>query len=336
MLILGIESSCDESSIALVENGKKIYANEVLSQIRDHAPYWGVVPELASRKHLENLNGVLESAFRKTSMCYSDVDAVGVVYQPGLIGSLLVGLTLAKTFAFQYDIPLVAVNHIEAHLYAPHIEHDIPFPNIGLVVSGGHTLLFDSVSYTQHSILGSTVDDAVGECFDKVARFLGLGYPGGPLIDHEAKKGDPNSFRFPKPRFKKPLSPYQWSYSGLKSSIVHHREKYLTPNAQNTKENLASSFQKSAIDALTEIALQACQDLKRNTLVVSGGVACNSYLRESLKEQNQPTSYFASPSLCTDNAAMVAGLAYWLFQEGKISNLYLDATPKIPIPELIK
>ncbi len=328
MYLLGIESSCDESSASIVEDGQRVLSNVVVSQVKDHAVFCGVVPEIASRKHLETINEVVEEAFRLAQLKYEDMNAVGVVYKPGLIGSLLVGLSTAKAFAYQLDCPLVPVNHIEAHLYAPHLEWEIPFPNIGLVVSGGHTLLTKSHSFTDHEIIGSTIDDAVGECFDKIAKYFDLGYPGGPVIDKIFYNGDPIAYSFPKAKFKGD-QPYQFSFSGLKSAVIHQREKFLNENHKDTVDNIIASFQKTAIDTLIETTLRACNDLNISDVVVTGGVSCNSYLRKAFGKLDSIKSYFASPELSTDNAAMVGGLAYHLLKAGVTADLSLNAHSKI-------
>ena len=329
MYLLGIETSCDETSAAIVEDGNKILSNIVVTQIKDHAAFCGVVPEIASRIHLETINTVIDEAFKTAGLKFEDIDAVGAVYKPGLIGALLVGLTTAKAFAFQYDVPLVPVNHIEAHLYAPHLEHDIPFPNIGLVVSGGHTLLVRSESFTEHKIIGSTIDDAVGEAFDKVAKFFDLGYPGGPVIDKMSKEGDGEAYNFPRPTFKDKESLYQFSYSGLKTAVIHQLDKFHKKGHEESTLNIVSSFQKSAIEMLIEKSLEACHDHQLKDVVITGGVSCNSYLRHRFNEIKEVNSYFASPKLSIDNGAMVAGLAYHLYQSGVTADLDLNAFSKI-------
>lgn len=329
MYLLGIETSCDETSCAIIEDGKKILSNIVVSQVKDHAKFSGVVPELASRIHLESINEVVDEAFRVAELSYKDISGVGVVYKPGLIGSLLVGLATAKTFAYLQDVPLIPVNHIDAHLYAPHLEQEIPFPNIGLVISGGHTLLVKSFSYTEHEIIGSTIDDAVGEAFDKIAKYYNLGYPGGPIIDEKAKEGNPNAFSFPKATFKNKTNTYQFSYSGLKTAVIHQLDKFLNPGYENNLENILASFQKSAMDTLIEISLQACSDHNIKHLTVTGGASSNSYIRYSLSITEKVKSYFASPKLCVDNGAMVAGIAYHLLNKGITADMNLNAYAKI-------
>ncbi len=329
MYLLGIETSCDETSAAIIEDGAKIISNVVVSQIKDHEIFSGVVPEIASRKHLERINQVIDEAFEKAGLRFDQMDGVGVVYKPGLIGPLLIGLATAKTFAFQFDVPLIPVNHIEAHLYAPHFEHDIPFPSVGLVVSGGHTLLIVSQSHTDHKIIGSTIDDAVGEAFDKIAKYYGLGYPGGPIIDKKARQGDANAYTFPKATFKNKSNPYQFSYSGLKTAVIHQLQKFKNPNYANSLENILAGFQKSAIDTLVDLTVQACWEYHIHDVVVTGGVSCNSYIRERFASIPNIKSYFASLDLSIDNGAMVGGLAYHLLQKGVVADLSLNAYSKI-------
>ncbi|MDH5680381.1 MAG: tRNA (adenosine(37)-N6)-threonylcarbamoyltransferase complex transferase subunit TsaD [Spirochaetota bacterium] len=328
MFLLGIETSCDESSAAIVEAGKNILSNVVMSQVKDHAVFHGVVPELASRMHLEAINAVIEEAFCHAGLSYSDIAAVAVVHKPGLVGSLLIGLSTAKAFAYQLGVPLVPVNHIEAHLYAPHLEQDIPFPNIGLAVSGGHTLVYHSKSYTEHSLIGSTIDDAVGEAFDKVAKHFDLGYPGGPIIDGMARDGDFLAYKFPRAKYKDD-NPYQFSYSGLKTAVIHQLNKFHAKGHGSAVPDILASFQKAAIDVLLDVAVTAARDHGIQDVVVSGGVSCNSYMRSVFKEHSEITAYFASPKLSTDNGAMVAGLAYHLLKEGITADYSLNAHSKI-------
>jgi len=329
MYLLGIETSCDETSASIVENGNNILSNVVVSQIKDHAQFYGVVPEIASRKHLENINPVIDEAFAQADIQFTDIDAVAVVYKPGLIGALLIGLVTAKAFAFQQSVPLVPVNHVEAHLFAPHFEHTIPFPNIGLVLSGGHTLIIKSYSHTKHQIIGSTIDDAIGEAFDKIAKYFQLGYPGGPIIDEMAKMGDENAYTFPQPNFKDKSNPYLLSYSGLKTAVIHQLDKFMNSGHEKSLPNILASFQKSAINVLIELALKSCHEHNIEHVVLSGGVACNSYLRDQFYDIKEINSYFPVPELSMDNAAMVAGLGYYLLQNGVTADLTLNAYSKI-------
>jgi len=328
MLLLGIETSCDETSAAIVEAGKNILSNVVMSQVKDHAVFHGVVPEIASRMHLEAINEVIEEAFSLAGIGYSDIDAVSVVYKPGLVGSLLIGLSTAKAFAYQLGVPLVPVNHIDAHLYSPHLEQNIPFPNIGLAVSGGHTLVYKSTSYTEHSLIGSTIDDAVGEAFDKVAKHFDLGYPGGPIIDRMAKDGDSLAYTFPRAKYKDD-NPYQFSYSGLKTAVIHQLNKFYARGHGSETRDILASFQKAAIDVLLDVSVRAAKDLGLRDIVVSGGVSCNSYMRTLFKGHPDIKAYFASPKLSTDNGAMVAGLAYHLLKKNVTADFSLNALSKI-------
>lgn len=312
MLILGIETSCDETSAALVEDGKKILSNVVFSQIDIHKAYHGVVPEIASRNHLIKILDVLDECLQGKTL--SQIDAVAVTNGPGLIGSLLIGLSAAKAISYSSNKPLIPVNHITAHQYAPHLFHDIAFPYISLVVSGGHTLLFHVKNYLESDLIGSTIDDAVGEAFDKVAKVLNLGYPGGPVIDKLASRGNPDAlsefsdmpYIFPDTQKDR----YNFSYSGLKTAIAY-RIKRLTIN-ENNIPHIAAVFQKAAIDLLVRKTKNALQDFNMKRLVISGGVAANSFLRaefEKLKKMGYSV-YTAPLEFCGDNAAMVAGRAY--------------------------
>ncbi len=333
MLILGIETSCDETSAALVENGEKILSNVVYSQIDIHKRFNGVVPEIASRNHLIKIIEVIEAAFNGYSL--KDIDAVAVTNGPGLIGSLLVGLSTAKGIAYTQNKPLIPVNHIEAHMYAPHLFHKIEFPYIGLVVSGGHTILFLVKSFGEMEMLGSTIDDAIGEAFDKVAKLLNLGYPGGPVIDHLAKSGDPQRLKefqdMPVILPDKENDRYNFSYSGLKTAIAY-RLKKLTLNNENVKD-IAASFQKSAVEILLRKAKNALFDFKIKRLVISGGVAANSYLREKFGElEKDGIGIFNAPvEYCGDNAAMAAGRGYQDFILGRTGDIRTEAYSRLPI-----
>lgn len=324
MKILGIETSCDETSAAVVEDGKVIHSNVVFTQIPFHQQFEGVVPEIASRKHMEKILPVIEKALKDSNMDLSGIDAIAVTREPGLLGSLLIGLTVAKTLAYSKNKPLISVNHVMGHVYAANLENEIEFPFIGLVVSGGHTLLTLWNNWTEFKILGTTIDDAVGEAYDKVAKVLGLGYPGGPLIDKLFNEGDPTSIDFPLVMLNKDKDRYNFSYSGLKTAVVY----YLQRNQEYHLANLAASFQKKAVDVLYKKTLLACEDLKINRLVIAGGVAANSYLRKVFLESKLNVS-IPSLSLCTDNAAMIAGLGYHLYQKGVFEDLSADVVDKI-------
>jgi N6-L-threonylcarbamoyladenine synthase len=332
MLILGIETSCDETSASLVEDGKKILSNIVFSQIEIHKKFNGVVPELASRNHLVKIIPILQEALQ--GFDWKDIDAVAAVNGPGLIGSILVGFTAAKGIAYARHKPLIPVDHISAHMYAPHLFHEIEFPYIGLVVSGGHTLLFLVHSFSQFEMLGSTMDDAVGEAYDKTARVLGLGYPGGPLIDSLAKKGNlerlPDWMDIPLLLPDKGKDRYNFSYSGLKTAIAYRLKKF-DLNEENIPD-VALLFQEKAIEMLLRKSRNALKDFQIRRLVVSGGVAANSHLRKKLDDLKKDSiEVFTAPlEFCTDNAAMVAGRGYADYQLGKIGDLRTEVYSRLP------
>lgn len=333
MIILGIETSCDETSASLVEDGKIIHSNVVYSQIEIHRQYDGVVPEIASRNHLVKILDVLEEAMKGYS--FDDIEAIAVTNGPGLIGSLLVGLSTAKSIAFSKKKPLIPVNHVEAHMYTPHLFYDIDFPYVGLVVSGGHTLLYLVHSFDRMELIGSTIDDAVGEAYDKVAKLLGLGYPGGPVIDRLARKGDPDRLEVFKdmpyllPDTKKDR--YNFSYSGLKTAIAYRLKKI--KNLERHKEDVAAVFQKAAIDMLYRKTHNAIQDFKINRLVISGGVAANSCLRKRFEElKEKDIQIFIVPAeYSSDNAAMVAGRGFIDYKLGKRGDLRTEAYSRLPL-----
>jgi N6-L-threonylcarbamoyladenine synthase len=330
MKILGIETSCDECSAALVDNGKTILSHIVASQNEFHKPFYGVVPEIASRKHIEWITATVQACLKEAGLSINKVEAVAATYRPGLIGSLLVGLSFAKGLCLAQEIPLIGVDHIMAHLYAPHLEQDIAFPYIGLLLSGGHTIIAKVRGHDEMDVLGTTIDDACGEAFDKVAKFYDLGYPGGTAIDKLARKGNPAAFRFPNPSLHKGNHRYDISYSGLKTAAVNQLDLFWDGQSERSPENIAASFQKTAIDIIVNRVIIAARDTGINTIVAGGGVSANSYLRKTLASYKELKVIFPSPSLCTDNAAMVAGLAYHLYQKGKISPLTLNAQPRVP------
>jgi N6-L-threonylcarbamoyladenine synthase len=324
---LGIESSCDETSIAFVRDGKEILAHDIASQAKLHAPFHGVVPELASRAHLQNIFPLLEEVSRRSGISLKEIDGLGVTSQPGLLGALLVGVSVAKALAFTLQKPLYGVHHIYGHIYATHLEHEVPYPYLSLVVSGGHTALYLVHAPLDLTLLGKTVDDAAGESFDKVAKILGLGYPGGPLIDRLSKEGNPTAYSFPRTHQKKKQkagqNPLNFSFSGLKTAVLYQlfgqdQTQNSSPKIPFSTADVAASFQEAVVDTLVQKSLLALEQysLKRMTLV--GGVACNSRLRAKLKSalcEKQCTLYYPSPLLCTDNAAMIAGLTYHLAQK---------------------
>ncbi|MCF6157543.1 MAG: tRNA (adenosine(37)-N6)-threonylcarbamoyltransferase complex transferase subunit TsaD [wastewater metagenome] len=335
MLILGIETSCDETSAAVVRDGREIVSNIILSQDVLHRQFGGVVPELACRAHEESIIGVIDNALVDAKIQLSELDAIAVVNTPGLIGALLIGVTTAKTLCMVLDIPLIAVNHLYSHIYANNLEYkNISYPAISLVVSGGHTTLFLSKSETECIALGGTIDDAAGEAFDKVSKILGLGYPGGPVIDKLAKQGNKDAVTFPRSYLEK--DSFDFSFSGLKTAVLYyHRGQNLdasrlkTPHDQRIAD-IAASFQEAVIDVLVNKAFQASIMYDAKGILVGGGVAANSRLRQRLhersKERNIPV-YYPSLRLCTDNAAMVAGFAYKKYLEGDIAGLDIEAIP---------
>jgi len=327
--VLGIETSCDECSAAVVDDGRTILSNIVASQIEIHRPYYGVVPELASRKHVEWIGPVVEQSLAESGVGMGEIDAVAATFRPGLIGSLLVGLSYGKGLALTLDLPFVGVDHIQAHLYAPHLEQEISYPYIGLIVSGGHTLIARVETFDRFEVLGTTIDDACGEAFDKVAKFYDLGFPGGVAIDRLSVRGEPEAFRFPKPSLHKGDHRYDVSYSGLKTAVVNQLDRFWDRSFPKTPENIAAAFQKTAIDILVERVLRACKDTGLHRVVAGGGVSANSYLRSRLGSEDGVQAVFPSLSLCTDNGAMIAGLACRMLSAGKASPLSLNAEARV-------
>lgn len=348
MRILGVETSCDETAAAVVEDGREILSNVVGSQIDLHRPYGGVVPELASRKHLELVDGIVSQAVADASTGFEDIDAVAGTYGPGLATSLLIGLNVAKGIAFSLGKPFVGVNHIEAHLYSPVLvgspEHaprssDAPtlrrsddlLPMVSLIVSGGHTILAHATAIGRHEVLGQTVDDAAGEAFDKVAKLLGLGYPGGPEIDRLARRGDPAAIAFPRSMLNEPS--YNFSFSGLKTAVLYYLRKH--PSPTTTHQSLAdicASFQEAVVDVLVGKLVRAAEHKNVTTVSASGGVSINSRFREKLSAECQRCGLkllLAPPALCTDNAAMIAALAFYKLRAGWRNELALEVAPSI-------
>jgi N6-L-threonylcarbamoyladenine synthase len=334
MKTLGIETTCDETSASVVEDGTKILSNIVATQHEFHKEFAGVVPEIASRKHQEVINYVIEKCLQSASVGLRDIDAVAVSSHPGLIGSLLVGLVVAKTLSLTLDVPLIGVNHLEAHLYSIHFDNEVEYPIIGLIISGGHTLLVRSEGIGQYEILGSTLDDAVGEAFDKVAKHLGLGYPGGPAIEKAAKKGNEEAFVFPRVILNCGKDRYNFSYSGLKNAVINQRMSFLRTGDVNSVENIASSFQAAATDVLLTKAQWACRDYSIQRVALAGGVANNERVREIFGKTNTLVSYLPQKSLTQDNAAMVAGLGYYKYLQGDVADL--DLCPQSRISGIVK
>jgi N6-L-threonylcarbamoyladenine synthase len=330
MKVLGIETSCDECSVAVVEDGKRILSNVVATQIEFHKPYYGVVPEIASRKHLEWIDPVMDEALGQAGIALEDLDVIAATYRPGLVGSLLVGLCYAKGLALAAGKPFVGVDHIQAHLYAPHLAEDIEYPYIGLIVSGGHTMIAVVRRYDDFEILGTTIDDACGEALDKIAKHYDLGYPGGVAIDRLAKSGNASAFRFPRPSLHKGDHRYDVSYSGLKTAAVNQLDQFWDRAHEKSKENIAAAFQKAAIDIVVDRTLLAVEDTGLRTVVAGGGVSANSYLRARLGSEPGLRAVFPPMKLCTDNGAMIAGLAWHYHTTGRDSGLDLNAQARVP------
>ena len=331
--ILAIESSCDETSAAVVVNGREVLSNVIASQISTHEKYGGVVPEVASRMHIEAVSGVVEEALLEANITLDKIDAIGVTYGPGLVGALLVGLQFAKGLAFSSKKPLVGVNHIEGHICANYIQHkDLKPPFVSLVVSGGHTFIVHVKDYGKYEVIGQTRDDAAGEAYDKVARALGLGYPGGPKIDKLAKEGNPKAIVFPKANFHEET--LDFSFSGVKSAVLNYLNKCKMQNIEVNKADVAASFQQAVVDVLKDNFLLTCKKKNVKTIAIAGGVASNSTLRETLTNAASKRGIevlFPAPILCTDNAAMIGSAAYFNFINGKISDLNLNAKPNLKL-----
>jgi len=337
IVILAIETSCDETAAAVIQNGRTVLSNVISSQIAMHTLYGGVVPEIASRKHMEQINQVIEMALSEAEVTLDDITAIGVTYGPGLVGALLVGVAEAKAIAYAKNIPLVGVHHIEGHISANYIENpDLEPPFMALVVSGGHTHLVLVKEYGEYEIIGRTRDDAAGEAFDKVARAVGLGYPGGPKIDKLAKEGNPHAIEFP--RAQVDGFPYDFSFSGIKSSVLNYINTCEMKNIEINKADLVASFQNAVIDALVSRAISATKEYGIGKLAIAGGVASNSALRLSIKEQceaNQIQLFSPSPIFCTDNAAMIGVAAYYEYMNGTRHGLDLNAVPNLKLGQRV-
>ncbi len=331
--ILSIESSCDETSAAVVVDGREVLSNVIASQIDTHKKFGGVVPEVASRMHIEVISGVVEEALEEANVTLDQIDAIGVTYGPGLVGALLVGLQYAKGLAFATKKPLIGVNHIEGHICANYIQHkDLKPPFVSLVVSGGHTFIVHVKDYGEYEVIGQTRDDAAGEAYDKVARALGLGYPGGPKIDKLSKEGNPNAIEFPRAKFQEET--LDFSFSGVKSAVLNYLNKCKMQNVEVNSADVAASFQKAVVDVLTENVLLTCKKRKVNKIAIAGGVASNSSLRENLIKvagKKGIDVLFPDMILCTDNAAMIGSAAYYNFMNGKENNLSLNAKPNLKL-----
>ncbi|KYO66846.1 tRNA (adenosine(37)-N6)-threonylcarbamoyltransferase complex transferase subunit TsaD [Thermovenabulum gondwanense] len=326
VLTLGIETSCDETSAAVVLNGRKVLSNIIFSQIEAHQKFGGVVPELASRAHLEKICYVVEEALKKANLSIKDIDVIAVTNRPGLIGALLVGVSYAKGLSYAAKKPLVGVNHIAGHIYANFLETNFSPPFLCLVVSGGHSHLFWVEDYGKFKILGKTIDDAAGEAFDKVARALGLGYPGGPAIQKAAESGNEDSITFPVAQIKG--SELDFSFSGLKTAVLNYLNQQKQKGIKIKTEDVAASFQKAVVKALVENTRQAILQIKTDTLALAGGVAANKRLRQEFSKLSQELGikvHFPPVEFCTDNAAMIACAGYYSFLDGKVSDFSLDA-----------
>lgn len=334
-IILAIESSCDETSAAVVVNGRDVLSNIIASQIDTHKKFGGVVPEVASRMHIEVINSVVSEALKVANKTLDDIDAIAVTYGPGLVGALLVGLQYAKGLAYSLKKPLIGVNHIEGHISANFIEHkDLKPPFVCLVVSGGHTFIVHVKDYGNYEIIGETRDDAAGEAYDKAARSLGLGYPGGPKIDKLSKEGNEDAIKFPRANFHD--NTLDFSFSGVKSAVLNYLNKMEMKNEKINKADVAASFQKAVVGVLTDNVIKTCKIKKIDKIAIAGGVASNSALRESLIKEGKKRNInvlFPSPILCTDNAAMIGSAAYFEFLRGNVASMDLNAKPNLRLGE---
>ena len=337
VLILAIESSCDETAAAVVKNGREVLSNVINTQIDIHTEYGGVVPEIASRKHIENINPVIRKALEDAGVTLDDIDAIGVTYGPGLVGALLVGVAEAKAIASAKNKPLVGVHHIEGHISANYVENkELEPPFVALVVSGGHTHLVKVNDYGEYEIVGRTRDDAAGEAFDKVARAIGLGYPGGPKIDKLAKEGNPDAIEFPRAHVDD--APYDFSFSGIKSAVLNYINSANMQGKEINRADVAASFQKAVVDALVSRAVRLAKECGMDKLAIAGGVASNSALRAAIQEEctkNNIRFYSPSPILCTDNAAMIGAAAYYEYIKGVRHGYDLNAVPNLKLGERI-
>ncbi len=332
-LILGIESSCDETAAAVVKNGKEVLSNVINSQVELHKKYGGVVPEIASRKHIETIDAVVEEALTDAGVTLDDIDAIAVTYGPGLVGALLVGVSFAKGLAYTAKKPLVPVHHIRGHIMANFLaQSDLKPPFVCLVASGGHSHIVNVKDYTEFEILGRTRDDAAGEAFDKIARVIGLGYPGGPLIDKLAKEGNKHAFEFPRVRMDK--DSLDFSFSGVKTAVINALHKMDQNGEEYNKADVAASFQEAVTDVLCEHTIEAAKKQGSKIIALAGGVASNSALREKMTEwakKDGISVVYPSPILCTDNGAMIACAGYYGYVAGERAELDLNAIPSLSL-----
>ncbi len=335
VLILAIETSCDETAAAVVKNGRDVLSNVIYTQIKLHTMFGGVVPEIASRKHIEKINPVIETALKEAGVTLDDIDGIAVTYGPGLVGALLVGVAEAKAIAYGANKALVGVHHIEGHISANYIEHkELEPPFLCLVASGGHSHLVLVKDYGEYEIIGRTRDDAAGEAFDKVARAIGLGYPGGPKVDKLAREGDKHAITFPRARITD--SPDDFSFSGLKSAVLNYLNQCEMKGIEVNRADVAASFQQAVIDVLTEHTVKAAKRLGLTKVAIAGGVASNSSLREQMKaacDKNNMEFYHPSPIYCTDNAAMIGAAGYYEYMKGVRHGWDLNAVPNLKIGE---
>ncbi len=332
-ITLAIESSCDETSVAIMADGRNVLSNIIASQIDIHKLYGGVVPEIASRHHLENINEVTRQALVEADCSFDDIDLIGVTNGPGLVGALLIGIATAKAYALALNKPLVGAHHIIGHISANFIEHkELEPPFMALIVSGGHTNIVEVLDYQTCHIIGKTRDDAAGEAYDKVARVLGLGYPGGPLIDEIAKKGNPDAIEFKRVFLEK--GSFDFSFSGIKTGVLNYVNTEKQKGREINVPDVAASFQQAVLDVIVAKAVSAAKDLKKDKLVLAGGVAANSRLREMLKNECEKEGiklYYPSPILCTDNAAMIGCAAYYKYKKDGADDLMMDAYADLPL-----
>jgi N6-L-threonylcarbamoyladenine synthase len=334
--ILGIETSCDETAAAVIENGRLILSSIVASQVELHAKYGGVFPEVASRQHIRAIYGVIDQALQNAHMGLKDIDAVSATYGPGLAGSLVVGVNAAKGLCLAGNIPFIGVNHLEGHIYSAWLypgdatrpPSEPQFPLMTLLISGGHTELNLMVDHLQYRPLGRTLDDAVGEAFDKVARLLGLGYPGGPIIQKISEMGDPKAFNFPRARLE---GSWDFSFSGLKTAVLREVRKFEENNQQIPVEDMAASFQAAVVDALVSKTVKAAENFKAKEILIAGGVSANVAIREAFLSQSKFPVHIPPFSLCTDNAAMIAGAGYYHQIRNKYDSLDIDVIPNLSI-----